>query len=256
LAVPRLHELEDSFFHALTADDRTTCADFAAIVDDGPAASRFERIQIYANAYFLRLREVLIGDFPRLAANLGDSTFDSLICGYLQAHPSEYPSVRHLRRAMPEFIRTLDDLPGWAADLAFLELTRIDMFDAPDSTIATLQDFAQISPDAWPDIVLEPITALRVITCGWPAERLWAENTPVPTRCNETVIRVWRGANYAVRHLAMRADEAQAVDRMQRGEPFGFICEAFSALSESEAAREAAALLVRWLDDGIISTFA
>jgi hypothetical protein len=256
LNVPRLRELEDSFYFALTAGDRTPSADFAAIVDDGPAASRFDRIQIYANAYFMRLREVLVGDFPRLAANLGDSTFDSLVCGYLRAHPSEHPSLRHLGRAMPEFIRTLDDLPGWAADLALLEWTRIDMFDAPDSTIATLEDFAQISPDAWHDIVLEPITALRVITCGWPAEELWAENAPAPVMRNETVIRVWRGPDDAVRHVAMRADEAQALDRMQRGQSFGFICEAFSALSESEAAREAAALLVRWLDDGIISRLA
>ena len=40
--------------------------------------------------------------------------------------------------------------------------------------------------------------------------------------------------------------------KMISGEPFAAICETFADLPEAGAAQESAALLVRWIEDGII----
>src|SRR5438093_7021934 len=55
------------------------------------------RVGVYADAYFGRLRDVLREDFPHVAALLGPR-FEETARGYLRAHPSEHPSVRHLGR--------------------------------------------------------------------------------------------------------------------------------------------------------------
>ena len=41
--------------------------------------------------------------------------------------------------------------------------------------------------------------------------------------------------------------------RMLAGETFGEICQAFADLDDDRAAQEAGALLLRWLEDGIIA---
>ena len=60
-------------------------AGLAALVDAGDAT---HRLRIYADAYRLRLVEVLGNDFPATKAALGDAGFDALAADYLQAHPA------------------------------------------------------------------------------------------------------------------------------------------------------------------------
>jgi len=68
-----------------------------------------------------------------------------------------------------------------------------------------------------------------------------------------TTLRIWRAADRTVFHARMddRADAALA--RMLAGEPFAAVCEVFDDLPPSDGAREATALLLRWLEDGIIA---
>ena len=54
--------------------------------------SAVERLEIYANMYFFRIRDVLRDEFPRTAALLGDSAFHDLVVDYLAAIPPE-PSL-------------------------------------------------------------------------------------------------------------------------------------------------------------------
>ena len=68
-----------------------------------------------------------------------------------------------------------------------------------------------------------------------------------------TCIRVWRSQDYRVYHAPMDGRDAEALDRLMVGEPFGVICTAFDDLEPLEGAQRATALLARWLDDGIIA---
>src|SRR5262249_592418 len=97
-----------------------------------PAA---ERLDIYANMYFFRLLDCLREDFPRLAPALGEDRFHNLATDYLLAHPSEHPSLRYLGRRLPEFLagHALARESACLTDLARLEWTRADLFDASDA---------------------------------------------------------------------------------------------------------------------------
>jgi hypothetical protein len=53
-------------------------------------------------------------------------------------------------------------------------------------------------------------------------------------------------------HALMDKRESAAIQKMISGAPFAAICETFADLPEAVAAQESAALLVRWIEDGII----
>ena len=52
------------------------------------------RLEIYANAYFYRVLDVLREDYPALSRHLGEELFHDLVTSYLLVEPSRHPSLR------------------------------------------------------------------------------------------------------------------------------------------------------------------
>ena len=63
------------------------------------------RLSIYANAYRIRLREVLETDHEMSAWHLGDEQFAELADAYIGRHPFTFKSLRDIGRALPDFLR-------------------------------------------------------------------------------------------------------------------------------------------------------
>jgi hypothetical protein len=225
---------------------------FIRLVRGYDDSDRRTRIAVYADAYLLRLRDVLREDFPRVAALAGPEQFDELVKGYLEAFPSRWPSVRHLGHALSEFLRHRTDTPKCLADLAELEWARIEVFDAPDAECVTIEDFISVPADAWPALRFSAIPALQILRAQYSVQRLWSDGSSLDVSAEETTLRVWRANDCRVFHALMDERESAAIQKMISGEPFATICEAFADLPEARAAQESAALLVRWIEDGII----
>ncbi len=257
---PSLHEVQRGFWRSIAESPGCSRSDFdpsliAAVRPDASLDST-GRIQVYADAYFLRLRDALIEDFPTVAKVLGAERFESVAQNYLEAFPSEHPSVRHLGRSMAEFIDGQSDVPPYLGALARFEWAMIDAFDAPDSSPLTAQGLREIEADRWPALKFVAIPALRVIHSGWPIHKLWSDEEPGAISAALTLLRIWRGLDYEVRHALMDSREAEALNRLISGAPFAMICDAYSDLPEDEAAHESIATLARWLADGLIASVA
>jgi len=225
---------------------------FVRLVHGFDDSDRKTRIRVYSDAYYLRLRDVLREDFPRVAALLGPERFEDAASGYLEVFPSKQPSVRHLGRALAEFLRRREDIPKCLADLAQLEWARVEVFDAPDAESATINDFVSVPPDAWPTLRFSTIPALQTLRAQYPVHQLWSGDESLDVAAANTSIRVWRANDCRVFHAPMDERESAALRRMISGEPFAAICETFADLPAAEAAEEATALLARWIEDGII----
>jgi hypothetical protein len=211
------------------------------------------RLQVYANAYFSRLRDVLAEDFPHVARLLGPDAFEEVVRDYLRRHPSEQPSVRHVGRRLAEFFARRSDLPPFLGDLARLEWARTEVFDAPDADPLPASALRAFPAQAWPRLRFVPIPALAVVRASWPVHELWGGAEAAAMTAEPTVLRVWRAADYTVYHAATDARAAQALERLVARAPFAVICETFADLPPIQAAHEATALLARWVEDGIIA---
>jgi hypothetical protein len=251
---PSLHEVQRLFWESVaTRPGRHSIAPaFVRMVRGCDDSDRRTRIQIYSDAYFLRLRDVLREDFLRVAALLGADRFDRVVAGYLEEFPSEQPSVRHVGRALAGFLRSREDLPKCLADLAQLEWARIEVFDAPDAECANIEDLVSVRADDWPALRFGTIPALQTLRVQYPVHQLWSDDEPLEMSAVETSLRVWRKSDSEVLHAPMDARESAALSKLISGESFAAICESFADLPEAKAAQETIELLLRWIEDGII----
>ena len=223
----------------------------------GPA----QRLDLYAHMYFARLLDALHEDFPRVAAILGFERFREIARAYLARNPSAHPSLQYLGRHFPEFLNTavedIELLP-FLADLARLEWTRLEVFDAPDAEPLQMEHLQAIPLDEWPGLRFRLIPACQVLRSAWPIHELWTAGEEAVlsalVRPAATVVRVWR-QGFTVYQASLDAIEQVALDGVQTGEPFAAICAALAPLlpQQEEAALAVGSLLTRWIEDGILA---
>jgi hypothetical protein len=252
-----LRELQARFAAALAP---TAAPDPAllALVRTGGALTPADRVEIYADMYRARLVDVLREDFPCTHVLLGDSAFVALAERYLLRHPSTHPSVRYVGARFADFVTGQAAGPPWLADLARLEWARVEVFDAPDAEPLRLADLQAIPPADWPALRLRLVPACRVVESRWPIHEIWTAGAPdsdqeIPDAPRTSVVRVWR-EGFSVSHAAMGDAECRAFAHLQHGEPFASLCAALEGDGDAEdAAREAGALLMRWLEDELLA---
>jgi len=246
LPAPSLRELQGPFWRSIAREPGAAPVPDRLLLETVPPTPTLapaERVHVYAGMYFWRFVDALREDFPKLASVLGDDGFADLVRDYVAAHPSTEPSIRHLGRALPEFL--LGREPAYLTDLARLEWTRLQVFDAPDATSLTAADLRRFAAEDWPGLRFALVPACARLLTRWPVHQLWAD-VAAPLAPARTALRVWR-EGFLVYHTAMDPAEEAALERLVADQPFAAVCEGF------DDPAEAGALLLRWIEDGIIA---
>ncbi len=134
----------------------------AAIVD-APPLPVAERLGIYRNAYRVRLIEALDDTYPILHAVLGDEVFCALGEEFVAAHPSVHRSIRWYGRELAEFLGQCAPYAEQPilAELALLEWTLAEVFDAADAESLPRSALSAIDASAWSDLRFEFHPSLR-----------------------------------------------------------------------------------------------
>ncbi len=251
MPAPALPELQRLFFRRLGG----AAADpmLLAAVEPSATLDPDGRLGIYADAYFWRLHGVLRDDYPKVASVLGADALETLARDYLAAHPSDNPSARHFGRRFADFLDARADAAPFLPDLARLEWARVDAFDAPDAPVLAAADLRTVAPEDWPGLRFVPTPSLTVLRSAWPIHAVWNAPERTPFTPAETVVRVWRAPDWRVLHGPMDGAEERALAALVAGEPFAVLCETFAHLEPEGAARETAALLARWIEDGLLA---
>lgn len=222
-----------------------------------------QRLEVYANAYFFRIRDALAEDYVALAAGLGEEGFHDLVTAYLCAHPPQRPSLRHAGERLADY---LAHSPGaapfrrrwpWAADLARLEWARADAFDAADAPVLDRTALAALPPERWSALRLYFDASVQLLRLDWPVQRAreaTQRGAPFPSidTPSPTVICVWRRRE-RVHDRALEPLEASLLDSARQGADFETLCGvAAASLGETEAPAYAAGCLERWLRDELL----
>lgn len=223
---------------------------------EGPLVAH--RLRIHADAYRLRLVEVLANDFPVTAALLGEDRFDAAALGYLQAHPSTHPSLRHFGRGFADWLQQATTTPRNLHELARFEWTQGDVFDAADAAPLTLGAIATLPADAWPGLRLRLQPSLRItaLACNAPAlVEAHAHDRALPALRDARVADwlLWRSDGDA-HWRRLDRDEAALLHAVAGGESFGELCERASDFHAHDGPLRAASLLKRWLADGLLAS--
>ena len=229
------------------------------VVGNGQASAEF-RLQIYAEAYRLRLEEALETDFEALHSLLGDEQFHELCLRYIDAYPSSHYSLRYFGRSMSDFLRAVSPYAaqGVLADLADFEWSLVDAFDASDDPIVTVEDMGRLPPEAWPCLRFEYHASVQHLELTWNAPQIWAaiknqQTPPAPEKLGSPQRwLVWR-QDYQSYYRPLSDSEASALDCARAGKNFAELCEGLCAqMEEEKVAATAARFLQRWVSDGLV----
>jgi len=225
------------------------------------AVRKSVRLNIYANAYRVRIVEALSADFGVLHAYLGDAEFAAMVNAYIDRHPSRYFSLRNVGSDLVEFLRHTEP---YAAHIDLHELAQFEWalchaFDAPDDNIAAAADFAALKPEQWPELTLNIVRAATVIALHGNAPAIWKalnNGQQPPAAAQDIAAQSWLIWRSDLKLLFRPLDiiEATALNAFRAGMNFADVCgELAGHLPEVEVPQRAVELLQQWLQDRLIA---
>lgn len=231
-----------------------------SVVLPSATLSASERIGIYAGMYYLRLIEVLDGDFPGLKAVLGSDAFLALLHEYVAAHPSRHYSLNMLGAQLAAYVREeRAELPhaAFLAELAELERALQEAFDAPAAEPLSTDELLAIPADRWAATHLVTSPSLRLFEFEHPINAWYVafkegDAGPVPepvpswTAVYRKEFRVWRASLTHARFELLSAihDGATLGDALERAA-------ATPGTDPDELAASVGAWFQDWAGDGI-----
>lgn len=249
-----LVELQSQMIDFLT-DSEMAIAD--NIVEQGNI-TKATRLNIYKNAYFQRLKEVIDNDHQMLGLYLGDDLFDEMAKGYVEKYPSNVTSLRHYADSLPTFLTENTPFSNHPilAELAHFERLLLTAFDAADTRIFTLTHLQTVDQDDWPTLVFRLHPSVQLATYQFNTVESWqalrAEKAPEAPFKQAGTWLLWRNLERLTEFRSLSEEELSLIQLMLKGEDFSTLCE-FLAESSDEADVTSLAInyLVTWINQGL-----
>lgn len=263
----KLAQLQHDFQHYLLEGDATVRHDVESAADIGADT----RLDVYSQAYRLRLLEALGKDYPGLQGLIGDAAFEAAGRAYIDQYPSQHPSLRWFGRYFPEFLFTHDETRvqptnflsrQTQAEIAAFEWASGECFDAPDTAIVSVEAMSEVPADQWAGLRLRFQPGLRRLNLHCNAPAIWKaandkEALPAVEQSATPIAWVLWRRDMKIFWRSLAADEAEALDAAIAGRSFGELCELLCAHAGDDAApMRAASLLRQWLHDGMVAGIA
>lgn len=225
-----------------------------------PAATAEQRLEIYAEAYRLRLLETLETDFPGLHGLLGDVQFEQLGRAYIDACASQHASIRWYGGRLSDFLRDRSpyrEQPA-LAELARFEWAQGEVFDAADATPMGIAALQGIAAQDWAELSVQVHPSTRLLNLSWNVPVVWqaldADEAPPPLSAAERPVAwlMWR-RELRPHWRSLQPDEAWALQQALAGGSFGVICEGLQTWLEVEQIPlRAAGFIKQWVSDELV----
>jgi len=197
----KLNELQSAFKHYLFSGANE--ATLSEAVRATPACAAAPRLDVYRDAYYIRLQEALARNFPVLLAVLGEQAFGRTMAAYLQAHPSRHFSLQSLGVQLADWFRRQQEVE--LADLAMLEWAVLHAFDAAAAECLSAHTLAGIAAGAWQALCLKPVPSLSLLVLSSNAAEVWSSHVrqqavpPLRLTAPHPLV-VWRADNGPALH--------------------------------------------------------
>ncbi|RNC77527.1 putative DNA-binding domain-containing protein [Piscirickettsia salmonis] len=251
-----LAKLQDNFQRWVYAGE----GEFLQEVLVPPAGSAHERLMIYHNAYYARLIEIVIDDYPKLRVLLGDEVMAECIAAYVRATASAHFSVRYYGEKLSEFLHEHSPYceVELLAEMAKFEWALNLSIDAPDAPVLRLDDLALIAAEDWADVVIKFHPSVQQLVTEHGVTELWQhiEQDPETVEPVESVIQacfVWR-YQLQSHFVAMEVLSGEVWQQFNQGQCFAEVCMWLGdKMAEEHVAEYIAGLVQYWVSEGLIT---
>lgn len=221
---------------------------------------RRTRLEIYQNAYLLRLAEALQSNYPSLHAVLGENDFGSMMLAYLDTESPSMASIRWFGSSLSDFLEShppYQSVPVFA-DIARFEWALRHTVDAADAVRCSFEEMTRLDAEGWLNLKIGLHPSVSLIEQRWNAAAIvqavsqdFSIPDPQPDVSNWLIYRAIDGAGSwrSVRQL-----EWAALSSTLAGISFSALCEIIGTcdIDPSDVAQHAATYLRQWVDEGIV----
>lgn len=246
--MPGLRELQHDFLNYLLEKPSAIVKNIVSTAQ----MSAQQRVDLYADGYKIRLKEAIMTDYEQLHAYLGDDMFEQLMNEYIASYPSQHPNLRYFSKHM---MTLLAEKEPWTQapeliEIATIEKTFCDSFDAADCATVSLQDLSKIAPDSLPTLTMQFHASVQVLAMKYNSFQIWQAlskgDNPPALIDDPTTWLVWR-SDLISRYIAISAAEVCAINIMIAGGDFSDMCEALlDYYDEQDTPQQAVGLLQAW----------
>jgi hypothetical protein len=251
-----LDELQNSFQSILLDAD---CSGAVWVNDSAHDLSSRDRLNIYHNAYRIRLIDVLLDTFEHTAIYLGDDWFHQLASAFVQSHHSTHTNIGLYGQAFSQFlaVQLADDLE--VSELASMDWKLRRAFDGPDSTVMTHDGLQQLASVQGASFRLQPVPTLSITTQHYNTLDIWhainqEQHPPEVEQLREPIdVLIWR-KGHSPHFRSLTKIESAAIDCISSKTALDDIGAALEReFPDADVATEFGVMLHRWLDDEIIN---
>lgn len=256
----QINKLQNDFQNFLMTNDESITDE---IISTEKASAKL-RLDVYQNAYYIRLIEILAINYPVLKKILTEEKFSKVMTDYINAYPSTHFSIRIFGRNLSKFLRTYTHVESYLADLADFEWNLSDVLEAKDAPTLTIEEMSAIAPDQWAMLGFSLHPSVVLLPLHYDAPELWKtlrtddadvekiKQTPVDRTDQSCYWMIWR-CNYEAYFAPLNAEQLHMIQAIQAGKAFGEICEELCEyLDEEEVIQFAAGNLRSWVGDGVL----
>lgn len=217
-----------------------------------------ERLDVYASSYFLRLRDVMKGDFAGLAHALGDDGFDAVIREYVTRHPPDSFTLNRYGAGVEPFLAKECTVAAVARRRPFLvELARLEraveeVFHAPRRAAVDTKLLKSIPVERWHRAIFVPIPAFRLLAFRWPVngylQAVYDGKSPkLPARAANWLV-VYR-KNWKSWRARLDRDQFELLSALARRVPLGAALERLMAKRRGRGRATLLAALGPWFHE-------
>jgi hypothetical protein len=246
----KLAEIQRTLFSAIATAAPIDAKQLEGVVTAGTLAP-VARVEIYAEMYWLRMRDTLRDDFKLTRRFLGDESFDTQVARYIHQVPSTHYSLGQRGAQFADFLKSnQNNLPAGTSDLATLEWARAQAFVAENSEVATFSQMAAAAQRNFSETRLTCCPSLHLLQLTYSVGALWraleaAQEVTAPA-ATHTCLVVWRREGVVYHSEILKAERA-ALAAAQQQQSLPQLCEFFET---PEAAFQA---IGSWVTEGMVS---
>ncbi|MCW8963334.1 MAG: DNA-binding domain-containing protein [Gammaproteobacteria bacterium] len=250
-----LRELQTNFQHVLL-DSECIGADW--VRESAHGLTSRERLDIYHNAYRIRLIDVLWDTFEHTAVYLGDDWFQQLAAAYVLSHQSIHTNIGLYGQEFPRFLaeQLADDKE--VSELALMDWKLRRAFDGADSAVMTHDDLQQLASVESGNPRLQPVPTLSISTQHYNTLDIWHainqdQQPPVVEQLQQPVdILIWR-KGHSPHFRSLTTIESLAIACVCSGDTIDAIGAALEKdFPDVDVTTEFGVMLNRWIGDEII----
>lgn len=213
-------------------------------------AEQSERVAIYSNAYYIRLYNSLVDNFPLLFEILSESEFQNIADLYIKNYPSKTYNLQRYGDKFP-LLLSKPFFPSYFKELALFDYALLHASMANDGVIINLSNFNDVANNRGDNFDLKLVSNVSLLSFEHNIDEVYSDSScKLKSLEQKSYLVVWRNG-LSCNYRTISYLEFEALQYLNSWISFESLWHYFESHNYADSLRMS--MLQQWLYDEILS---